>query len=313
MKDFRDKLAVVTGGGSGIGLELARQLVSEGCHVAICDVLVENLREAEHAIQESALDGTRVTAHECDVADEAQVVRFHDSVLTQHDTDHVHILFNNAGIAAGSSFFGDDREEWDRVFAVCWSGVYYCSRAFLPLLVASPEAYVVNICSLSGLVASFAVGMPASAYGTAKFAVRGFTESLITDLRLHAPHVKAAVVFCGPVGTSIGFNTSKILGWGLPEEMSSELLGKMRSRRERYGIAMEGVTDDEIRDSIRQFWERARDQAPVSAAEAATIILDGVRNEEWRIIVGEGSKLFDRRVRDHPGEVYEYSFWRQWE
>ena len=140
MKDFRGKIAVITGGGTGMGRELARQLAAEGCHVAICDVSAEHMAETKALCEKAAPRGTRVTTHLCDVSDEAQMLAFRDAVKTQHATDHVNLVFNNAGIGGGGSLFSDERDEWERTFGVCWYGVYYGTRAFLPLLVAAPRA-----------------------------------------------------------------------------------------------------------------------------------------------------------------------------
>src|SRR3546814_6338155 len=119
------------------------------------------------------------------------MMRFRDEVLAAHDTDHVNLVFNNAGIGGGGSFLTASREEWERTFGVRWGGVYNGSRAFLPLLVASDEGYLVNTSSVNGFWASLGPGVPHTAYSAAKFAVKGFTEALLEDLRLNAPHVKA--------------------------------------------------------------------------------------------------------------------------
>src|SRR5262249_20963299 len=111
MKDFRGKLAVVTGGGTGMGRELTRQLVAEGCHVAICDVSAENMVETRQLAEAAATSGARVTTHVCDVADERQVLAFRDAVVAQHATRHINLLFNNAGIGGGGSFVQGDRSE----------------------------------------------------------------------------------------------------------------------------------------------------------------------------------------------------------
>ena len=308
MRDFRSKLAVITGTGTGIGRELALQLASEGCHLAICDVLVEKMEETRNSCQERAPGGTRITSHECDVSNEEQVEAFRDAVLREHGTDHIHLLFSNAGIGGGGSFVLDDRDEWERTFGVCWFGVYYCARAFLPLLIASSEGYIVNISSVNGFWATLGPGTPHTAYATAKFAVKGFTESLINDLRTYAPHVKAAVVMPGHIGTSIAINSRAVLGKPAAENMPAEELALLRERLARQGIPTDGVGDDLLRAVIRQRMEDFRDQAPTSAAEAATIILDGVRNGEWRILVGEDARFLDQLVREQPETAYEPSF-----
>jgi NAD(P)-dependent dehydrogenase (short-subunit alcohol dehydrogenase family) len=308
MKDFRNKLAVITGTGTGIGRELAVQLASEGCHLAICDILVGNLAGTKKACEEIAPAGTRITSHECDVSEEAQVLAFRDAVLRQHATDHINLLFSNAGIGGGGSFLLDERAEWDKTFGVCWFGVYYCARAFLPLLVASEEGYIVNVSSVNGFWASLGPMNPHTAYSTAKFAVKGFTEALMNDLKCFAPHVKAAVVMPGHIGTSIAINSRAVLGKPEPEDMTAEELADGRARMARQGIPTEGISDEQLRGFILQGMKDFRDNAPTSAAEAATIILDGVRNERWRILVGEDAEVLDRLVREQPETAYELPF-----
>jgi len=308
MKDFRGKLAVITGAGTGMGRELARQLASEGCHLAICDVLVGNMAETQKACEELAPSGTRITSHECDVSIEDQVAAFREEVLQQHETDHIHLLFNNAGIGGGGSFLMDDRADWDKTFGVSWFGVYYCARAFLPLLVASPEGYIVNTSSVNGFWASLGPANPHTAYSAAKFAIKGFTEALLTDLRTYAPHVKAAVVMPGHIGTSIASNTLKVLGKPSPEDMQSEDLTEVRERIERQGIPIQGVSDEMLKAFMQQRMDDFRERAPLNPAEAASIILDGVRNEQWRILVGEDAQALDRLVREDPEAAYEPEF-----
>lgn len=304
MKDFGGKIAVITGAGSGMGRELMVQLAREGCHVAGCDVFMDNMTETKRLCAEAAPSGTRVSAHACDVSDEAQVLAFRDAVLAAHGTDHINLLFNNAGIGGGGSFLQDTREEWDRVFSICWSGVYYCARAFMPLLVASSEGCIINTSSVNGFWASLGPGIPHTAYSTAKFAVKGFTEALLTDLRINAPHVKAAVVMPGHIGTSIAFNSRRAHGRGDFEQATQEELAAARARMARMGMPVDGVSDEQIRAGMRMQAEQFRETAPVSAAQAATRILDGVRNDEWRILVGEDAVHLDEMMRADPVGAY---------
>jgi len=121
MKDFLGKIAVVTGGGSGMGREIVRQLVADGCNVAMCDVSVQGMAETKRLCESGRLlQGQRITTHLADVSDEAQVLRFRDEVAAQQETDHIHLLFNDAGVTGGGSMFTDDRAAWDRTFAICW-------------------------------------------------------------------------------------------------------------------------------------------------------------------------------------------------
>ena len=117
MESFEGKIAVVTGGGTGMGRELVCQLISKGAHVATCDVIEENLLETMELAEKKGTG--RLTTHMCDVSDENQQIRFRAEVAAQHETDHIDLLFNNAGIGAGGSIVAEDRTEWERTFNVC--------------------------------------------------------------------------------------------------------------------------------------------------------------------------------------------------
>ncbi len=311
MKEFDGKLAVVTGGGTGMGRELARQLASAGCHLAICDVNAENMEATKKACEEQAPAGTRITAHVCDVSDEAQVRSFCAAVKQQHQTEQINLLFNNAGIGGGGSFLEDHRDEWDKTFDVCWSGVYYCARAFMPLLVASSEGHIINTSSVNGFWASLGPMTAHTAYSAAKFAVKGFSEALLTDLRLNAPHVKVSVVMPGHIGTSIVENSQRVLGQPSPKEMTEEDLDEVRRQLKRRGLPEDALSDQQLVEALQQRMDDFRNKAPLTAAQAATIILDGVRAERWRILVGEDAQTIDRLVREAPEEAYEPSLYEK--
>ena len=311
MEQFAGKIAVVTGGGTGMGRELAVQLAKEGCHVAMCDVSAEDMDETKALCLAAAPAGTRITTHLADVSNEAQMFAFRDAVIEAHcegqTVPHVNLVFNNAGIGGGGSFVADAREEWERTFGVCWGGVYNGCRAFVPLLVASDEGHVVNTSSVNGSWASIGPTTPHTSYAAAKFAVKGFTEALIADFRVHAPHVKASVVMPGHIGTSIVINSGKAHGRS-PKELTEEQLAEVRARLERQGIDVSGASDDDLRVGMQMQAEMFRDAAPTTAAQAATIILDAVRAGEWRILVGDDAVRLDQLVREHPNEAYEPSF-----
>ncbi len=301
-------MAVVTGGGTGMGRELCRALARGGCHVAMCDVSEENMAETRQLALADAPEDTRISCHRADVSVESDIVAFRDAVVAEHGVDHVNLLFNNAGIGGGGEFVTGAREDWEKTFGVCWFGVYYTSRAFMDLLVAAEEAYLVNTSSVNGFWASIGPDTSHTAYAAAKFAVKGFSEALITDLRLNAPHVKVAVVMPGHVGTSIALNSSKVLGHGTALEMSSEDVARIRERMTAAGLPVGNLPDDDIRQAMHQRALDFRDNAPCTAARAADIILDGVREDRWRILVGEDAKVMDALVREHPEEAYERSF-----
>jgi len=307
MEQLDGRLAVVTGGGTGMGRELVRQLAEAGCSVAMCDVSADNMADSKALAEDGAAADVTITTFVADVSDEAQIAAFRDSVKTEHVTDHINLLFNNAGIGGGGSFVEDDRGEWDKTFAVCWGGVYNCTRAFMPMLLASTEGHIVNTSSVNGFWASLGPGIPHTAYSAAKFAVKGFTEALISDLRLNAPHIRASVVMPGHIGTSIVINSSAILGRS-PKEMNEQQLAQVRERMGRMGLDLSGASDEDIRVGIQMQAEAFRDNAPLSAAQAATIILDGVRANQWRILVGDDAVLLDNMVREVPTEAYEADF-----
>jgi NAD(P)-dependent dehydrogenase (short-subunit alcohol dehydrogenase family) len=309
---FTGKLAVVTGGGSGMGREIVRQLAAQGCSVAACDLNADAVKVTAAAAWAASPPGVRVTSHACDVSDEAQVLRFRDELLDQHASDHVDLVFSNAGIGGGESFVTSRREVWERTFAIDWWGVYYCARAFLPLLIASGDGVLVNTSSVNGFWASLGPGMPNNAYSSAKFAVRGFTEALIEDLRVNAPGVRVAVVMPGHVGTDIIANS--IRARGLPEleqltdaQVEELIPREVQAKLIRAGLLPEGASADDLRRMLVQANADFRDKAPVSAAQAATTILDGVRSGAWRILVGADAEKIDAAVRAKPESAYDYA------
>jgi len=304
---FSGKLAAVTGGGSGIGRELVRQLAAQGSSVAACDLNAGTVAETVALAREGAPSGVKVTGHSCDVSQETQVLRFRDEVARQHATDHVDLVFSNAGVGGGGSFINDSREEWERTFAIDWWGVYYCARAFLPLLMASDDAVLVNTSSVNGFWATLGPGMPSTAYSSAKFAVRGFSEALIEDLRLHAPQIRVAVVMPGHVGTNIVPNSRRIHGHPAAADMTDRELDEARTTLIRLGALADGAPASEVRQRVAQMADDFRDKAPVSAAEAAGLILDGVRSGAWRILIGQDAKWLDERVRAMPEHAYDFA------
>lgn len=282
MQDFAGKIAVVTGGGTGMGRELVVQLAAAGAHVSMCDLSESNMAEtAQLAATAAPASDVRISSHTCDVSDEAAMLVFRDEVLTTHDTDYINLLFNNAGLSGGGSLFTDSRDSWERCFNVCFGGVRWGTLAFLDALVASDEGHIVNTSSVNGFWASIGSETPHTAYSTAKFAVKGFTEALITDLAVNAPHVHASVVMPGHIGTSIVQNSMN------------------------FGAST--LTDDEraIAEIADQMFH---DSAPMTAADAATVILDGVRQQRWRILVGDDAHALDEAVRANPEGAYQPGF-----
>jgi NAD(P)-dependent dehydrogenase (short-subunit alcohol dehydrogenase family) len=262
---FQNRIAVLTGGASGIGLALMLELVRRGVHIAACDIDQEGLEAAVRRARKSN-PAVRVTAHACDVSDEKSVVRFAREVAKEHGSDAIHLLFNNAGVVGGSSFVVGVREEWEKTFAVSWFGTYYCTRAFFPMLVAADQGVVVNICSVNGLWASLGEGSPHTAYSSAKFATRGFTESLLVDFRKHAAHLSAVLVLPGHVRT------------GMPSPPRS------------------------WRHALNSLFA---DYQPVSSRQAAETILRAVSAGKWRVVIGQDAEAIDARLRADPWTAYQ--------
>jgi NAD(P)-dependent dehydrogenase (short-subunit alcohol dehydrogenase family) len=308
MKDFAGKIAVITGGGTGMGRERGRKIVAEGCNVAMCDVSADHMAETKRLCEVEKLpQGLRVTTHVADVSIEDQLKRFRDELIDQQKTDHVHLLFNNAGIGGGGSLFTNTREQWERTFNICWGGVYLGVRTFLPLLVKADEAHIVNTSSVNGFWASIGMGVPHTAYSAAKFAVKGFSEALINDLRLNAPHVKCSVVMPGHIGTSIVSNTRQVQNGA--DRLSPNELVQARQRLKGMGVPVETMSDDEIQQRAFDRARAFRDEAPTTAAQAARIILDGVKAERWRILVGDDANKLDELVRQAPEKAYTSEFY----
>jgi NAD(P)-dependent dehydrogenase (short-subunit alcohol dehydrogenase family) len=308
MKDFAGKIAVITGGGTGMGRELARQLVAEGCNVAMCDVSADAMAETKRLCEVERLpQGLRVTTHIADVSIEDQLKRFRDELIEQQATDKIHLLFNNAGIGGGGSLFTNTREQWERTFNICWGGVYLGVRTFLPLLMKADEAHIVNTSSVNGFWASVGMGVSHTAYSAAKFAVKGFTEALMNDFRLNAPHIKCSVVMPGHIGTSIVSNTRLVQNGS--EELNPNEIVQTRQRLKGMGVDTNVMSDAEIQQTAHDRARTFREEAPTTAAQAAKIILDGVKADQWRILVGDDAHRLDMRVRQTPEKAYTPEFY----
>jgi NAD(P)-dependent dehydrogenase (short-subunit alcohol dehydrogenase family) len=262
---FQNRIAVLSGAASGIGRELLLQLVRSGTHVAACDIDRDSLEAAVRRARASNPD-VRVTAHVYDVSDEKSVARFRKEVAREHSSDEIHLLFNNAGVVGGGSFVVGRRDEWERTFAVSWFGTYYCTRVFLPMLIAADQGVIVNTSSVNGIWASLGTGSPHTAYSSAKFAVRGFTESLLVDLRAHAPHVSAVLVMPGHVRS------------GMPAPPRS------------------------WRRALNSLFA---DYRPTSSKQAAEAILSAITNGDWRVVIGQDAEAIDERVRAEPWTAYD--------
>ena len=299
--------AIVTGGGTGMGRELTKQLAADGCHVAICDISQENMNETVAEARAGAPAGTRLTTFVADVADAEVIDAFAAHVAQDFDTDHVELVFNNAGIGGGGSVVAGERAEWDRVFGVCWNGVLNGTRSFLPMLLASERGHLVNTSSVNGLWACLGPTGAHTAYSAAKFAVRGFTEALTVDFRVNAPHLTASVVMPGHIGTKIARNSMEEFGRD-PKNLSDAQVTEVRDIFATRGIDTAGASDEDIRTLMAMRVESFENDAPTTASGAAAVMLDGVRAGRWRILIGPDAADLDEMLRARPEHAYTDEF-----
>jgi butyryl-CoA dehydrogenase len=197
METFEDKVAAITGAGSGIGRSLARELAGRGAHLALCDIDEAGLAETVALCEGS---GVKVTSQRVDVADRAAVEAWAEQVVSEHG--RVNLVFNNAGVACAANIEGISYDDFEWLMNINFWGVVYGTKAFLPHLVASGDGHVVNMSSVFGLIS-----VPAqSAYNSSKFAVRGFTDALRIELEAARNGVSATTVHPGGVKTNIARN-----------------------------------------------------------------------------------------------------------
>ena len=175
MDSFKHKYAVVTGAGSGIGRAVARQLVREGCHVAICDIQTDAMAETlELCLADNPFD-VKVLGNLCDVSSEEQIKSFMQQALADFQVTYLNLLVNNAAVSGGFSFVNASREAWERTYNICWNSVYLMTRIWFPALKQRSVGYIVNISSANASSALLGGFMPHTAYSSVKHAVQGFS------------------------------------------------------------------------------------------------------------------------------------------
>ncbi len=263
-----------------MGRELVLQLAAAGARVAMCDVSDGAMSETQSLCPE----GSEVISFVADVSDANAMNAFAHYAHDVMQTDHINLLFNNAGVGGAGSFVTDSQAAWEKTFNICWGGVYNGCRAFTPMLMASPWGHVINTSSVNGFWAALGAHRPNTAYSAAKFAVKGFTESLITDFRVNAPHLRASVVMPGHIGTSIIENS-------------------MTAHAPGVGGA--------VRAAVEQQSKAFREDAPMRSAQAASEILAAVQRGDWRIVIGDDAVTVDERVRADPEHAYDPAFSEQ--
>jgi short-subunit dehydrogenase len=262
VKSFADKVAAITGAGSGMGRTLAIALARRGCHLAVSDVNEDSLAET---VTSAAAQGVKVTSRKVDVAQRDQVHTWADEVVRDHG--RCNLIFNNAGVAHSSTIEGVDYADFEWIVGINFWGVVYGTKAFLPHLKASGEGHVVNMSSLFGLV-----GIPGQGtYNATKFAVRGFSEALREELEVTRSPVSATCVHPGGIKTNIA-----------------------RSARMDPSLMHLGVKD--VEQSRASFEKMFR----VTAEDAAETILRGVQRNARRVLVGADAHFLDALQRLMP-------------
>jgi NAD(P)-dependent dehydrogenase (short-subunit alcohol dehydrogenase family) len=268
MKRFANKVAAITGASSGIGRALALDLASRNCHLALSDINEEGLEET--AMQATAR-GVRVTSHKVDVADRQAVHEWADQVVA--DQGSVNFIFNNAGVAMGSTIEGMSYEDFEWLMNINLWGVVYGTKAFLPHLKDSGDGHIVNVSSIFGLA-----GVPTQgAYNAAKFAVRGFTECLRQELDMTSCGVSATSVHPGGIKTSIA-----------------------RSARMSSNIGDLGMDTQSSHEKFEKVFI-------TSPEKAARTILRAVQKNQRRVLVGPDAYVYDWMVRLLPSGYQEVS------
>lgn len=257
--------AAVTGASSGIGRALAQELAARGCDLALADRDEAGLASVA---SELATTGRKVTTHRLDVSDSQAISQFAEDATRAHPS--LNIVINNAGVALLGQFDEIEQGQMEWLFNINFWGVVHGTRAFLPLLSQRREAHIVNISSIFGIIAP----PGQSAYCAAKFAVRGFSESLRHELAVAGSPVKLSVVHPGGVATNI-------------------------ARNSRTGA---GITDNARRaESIERFDALAR----TTPAAAAQRIITGIEKNQPRILIGKDAVFMDLLQRFRPGTYWK--------
>ncbi|MBI3198480.1 MAG: SDR family NAD(P)-dependent oxidoreductase, partial [Rhodospirillales bacterium] len=163
----------------------------------------------------------------------------------------------------------------------------------------------------NGFWAQIGNNIPQTAYASAKFAVKGFSEALQTDLRLNAPHVKCSVVMPGHIGTGIAANSRKLQSGNETDTLNAKELRLARARIASMGVDAGKMSDAEIEQIVRERARKFVEEAPMTAAEAAAVILGGVKAERWRILVGKDAHRIDELVRQTPEKAYDIDFFER--
>ncbi len=261
MKNFKEKVAAITGAGSGIGRQLALQLAQQGAHLALSDMNEQGLLETLNLLKDYPV---KVTLTKLDVADREAVYAWAESSFNEFG--QLNLIFNNAGVALASTVEGMSYDELEWIFNINFWGVVYGTKAFLPYLKQSGEGHIINTSSLFGLTAQ----PTQSAYNATKFAVRGFTEALRQELDMENCGVSATSVHPGGIRTNIA-----------------------NAARMSDSIRALGMNPERASRSFNKVLKTPPEQA-------AKVILDAIKDNKARVLIGNDAKLLDLVQRVAP-------------
>jgi len=279
LKNFKDKTAVITGAGSGMGRYLAILLAKDGADVVVCDVNEDTLNKTLEMLKQYNVS---VSSHVLDVAIKEDIEALPGKVIEQHGK--VDLVFNNAGVATGGHFQDMDEKYWDWVMGVNFHGVVNSTRAFIPHMIDRPEAAIVNTSSIFGMVA-----VPGqSAYHATKFAVRGFTESLALEMADTNPNLQIHCVHPGHIGTNIA-GTAR---------MDDQVAKKVIEDGKKSIFTWKPPT------SLEEMGHEFK-QGGMHPSKAAKIILSGVKKNKRRIFIGLDARLLDLSQRLFPKHYHK--------
>jgi len=279
LKNFKDKTAVITGAGSGMGRYLAILLAKNGADVVVCDVNEDTLNKTLEMLKQYNVS---VSSHVLDVAIKEDIEALPGKVIEQHGK--VDLVFNNAGVATGGHFQDMDEKYWDWVMGVNFHGVVNSTRAFIPHMIDRPEAAIVNTSSIFGMVA-----VPGqSAYHATKFAVRGFTESLALEMADTNPNLQIHCVHPGHIGTNIA-GTAR---------MDDQVAKKVIEDGKKSIFTWKPPT------SLEEMGHEFK-QGGMHPSKAAKIILSGVKKNKRRIFIGLDARLLDLSQRLFPKHYHK--------
>jgi short-subunit dehydrogenase len=266
MTSVRGAAIALTGAASGIGRALALELAERNCELALGDRDEKGLQTV--AAEIGRISSRKVTTHVVDVSKPAQIQEFARSAILEHP--QLNILINNAGVALIGDFLEIDQEQMDWLMNVNFWGVVHATRAFLPHLSQQQEAHIVNVSSIFGIIAP----PGQTAYAAAKFAIRGFSESLRHELESAGSSVRLSLVHPGGVVTNI-------------------------ARNARAGTAL---------DTSRraQALERFNSVARTTPKAAAQRMIEGIEQNQPRILIG-----FDAQFADNLQRMQPETYWKQ--